>query len=303
MFSKILVGHDLHEGGEDALALARALGRATGAELVAAKVFPLELVPHGAGAEWREREAHALAEFMRAADATDVETDVYPSTSSARGLYELAEETGADLIVIGSSRRGGFEQVLVGNVGFRLLHGSRCPVAVAPRGFCKRAADLESITVGYDASDDARIALAGAFELASATRTPVSIVAVAPPAPVMYGNGPGPRQGWHELDEAIAEHVRERVDEARAFAPADAVVDARMVTGDPAAVLAESADSDGGILVLGSRGYGPLKRVLLGSVSAELVRSARSPVLVFPRGNDAKPEPTNVVGASVHAAD
>jgi nucleotide-binding universal stress UspA family protein len=38
------------------------------------------------------------------------------------------------------------------------------------------------------------------------------------------------------------------------------------------------------LLVCGSRGYGPVRRVLLGTVSAALVRQASLPVLVVPRG-------------------
>ena len=64
-------------------------------------------------------------------------------------------------------------------------------------------------------------------------------------------------------------------------------VEASLVEGDAAEVLAEaSADLD--LLVVGSRGYGPLRAVLLGSVSTALVRSARSPLVVVPRG--AEPE-------------
>jgi nucleotide-binding universal stress UspA family protein len=52
--------------------------------------------------------------------------------------------------------------------------------------------------------------------------------------------------------------------------------------GEPAAVLAErSRDLD--LLVVGSRGYGPVKQVLIGGVSAELMRRAACPVLIVPR--------------------
>ena len=37
-------------------------------------------------------------------------------------------------------------------------------------------------------------------------------------------------------------------------------------------------------MVVGSRGYGPLKAVLLGGVSGQLIRSAACPVIVVPRG-------------------
>lgn len=55
-------------------------------------------------------------------------------------------------------------------------------------------------------------------------------------------------------------------------------------------LLADAA-ADADLLVVGSRGYGPLRRVLLGSTSAGLVRSARCPVLVYPRAIRAWAEP------------
>jgi nucleotide-binding universal stress UspA family protein len=57
----------------------------------------------------------------------------------------------------------------------------------------------------------------------------------------------------------------------------------RKIEGGAAEALADtSADLD--LLVVGSRGYGPLRAVLLGSVSTALVRSAQSPLVVVPRG-------------------
>jgi nucleotide-binding universal stress UspA family protein len=61
-------------------------------------------------------------------------------------------------------------------------------------------------------------------------------------------------------------------------------------SGDPAAELAlEAVELD--LLVVGSRGHGPLGETLLGSVSSELVRTAPCPVLVMPRGAAVSTEP------------
>jgi nucleotide-binding universal stress UspA family protein len=62
--------------------------------------------------------------------------------------------------------------------------------------------------------------------------------------------------------------------------------EARLLDGDPAeALVAESEALD--LLVAGSRGYGPVRSVLLGSVSRALVRGAACPVVVSPRLDDA----------------
>jgi nucleotide-binding universal stress UspA family protein len=57
------------------------------------------------------------------------------------------------------------------------------------------------------------------------------------------------------------------------------------MTGSPAHLIVEAA-ADFDLLVIGSRGYGPVRRVLLGSVSTALVRSAPCSVLVLPHGTD-----------------
>ena len=63
----------------------------------------------------------------------------------------------------------------------------------------------------------------------------------------------------------------------------------RLIQGEPAQVLAQEEEHDVDLLVLGSRGYGPVRRVLLGGVSTALVRSARCPVMVVPRSAELDP--------------
>ena len=259
-FRTVLVGHDLKEGGKDALALGSALANATGAKLLVAKVFPLEVVPFRDREAWHAREVEQLAELIRESEVVGASPDVFASSSRGRGLYELAEEAGADLVVIGSSSRGTVERAVVGDVAMVLLHGASCAVAVAPRGYRGRSGPIGRITVGYDGSPDARSALDEAFALARAAGAAVSVVSVPRPA----AHGPGP-------------------DDVRHLAPAGVEVHTEVVEGDPATVLLDAAGHSD-LLVLGSRGYGPVKRVLLGSVSAELLRSSSTPVLVFPRG-------------------
>ena len=82
--------------------------------------------------------------------------------------------------------------------------------------------------------------------------------------------------------------MRSRLDELLAELPDDVQVDGVLATGDPAQALAEVAVEDGGVLFAGSRGYGPLRRVLLGSVSRKLVSSVPCTVIVHPRSAEAE---------------
>ena len=194
--------------------------------------------------------------------------------------------------MLGSAKHAKAGQILAGSVAMSLLHGSPCSVAIAPHGYVDNPPDgIAEVTVGYDGSDEARIALAEAIELARASGAPVKVVAVAEPAPIMHGKGGGANQGRSELNKAIHEMMRERLDEALSSDPEDVQLKGTLVDGPVAESLAQVATEDGGVLVVGSRAYGPLRRVLLGSVSTELVRTAPCPLIVHPRPAKA-PTPT-----------
>ena len=297
MYSKIIVGHDLHDGGRDALAHGRLIAEATGAKLVVAGVFPIAAQPFAFPPEWREEEERMASEIQRAADAVGAEAEAFPSSSPARGLHDLAEEIDADLVVVGSSRHSKLGEILAGNVGLGLLHGAPCAVALAPRDYREQAdGSLRTIVVGFDGSHESGLALVDAIDLAKASDAQLKLVAVAEPPPVVYGKGGGAGQGYQELKDAIEEQKREQLDEAMETIPDDVKTEATLVSGDPAEKLAEAASSAGTVLILGSRAYGPMRRVLLGSVSTALLRSAPCPVLVHPRG-------TKVELATAHSVE
>jgi nucleotide-binding universal stress UspA family protein len=295
MYRKILVGYDASDQAKDALALGKQLADLTGADLVVAGVFQFDPVWGGFDPHFRDAEADYAREIEEAAASVDAEPEAYPSSSPARGLHELAAEIAADLIVVGSAHHGRVGQVLAGSVGVALLHGSPCAVSVAPRGYREHAGKaITMIAVGFDGSPESDEALAAASELALAASAKLRLVSVAvPPERAALRSG----VGWEALLEAIQNHTRDQLAEAERRVPEGIEVEASLLTGDPADALAEVATSPGTLLVVGSRGYGPLRRVLLGSVSARLVRSAASPLLVTPRGMH---ETTGVTG-SAHA--
>jgi nucleotide-binding universal stress UspA family protein len=301
VYREIVAGYDGSVRGRDAIALAGVLAGATGARLVVAGVFRLDPIWGAGDPASRDAEAAYAREIESAADAAGAEAAAIPSSSPARGLHELAEETGADLVVVGSARHGRAGHVLPGNVGLSLLHGAPCSVAVAPRGWAGRTSGrIEEVTLGYDGSEESRGALREAADLARAAGAPLRVVSAAPPPALSFGKGGGGSDpAWQELADAIAETMRGHLDEALAAVPDGVRAEGSVVAGDPAAALAGAAVPDRGVLVLGSRGYGPLRRVLLGSVSAALVRGAPCPVIVHPRtaAPETAPAPAGAGGA------
>lgn len=284
MFRKIIVGFDGSEQAEDALALGKLIAENSGAQLVVAGVFQFDPRWGGRDPAFQEAEADYAREIERAANSVGAEAEAIPSSSPGRGLHELAEESGADLIVVGSAHHGKAGQILAGSVGMSLLQGSPCSIAIAPKGYSELGDQrIAEVTLGIDGSEESGMALADAVELARASGALLKVVAVAEPPVVSYGKGGGPNKGWHQLNDAIKEMMRERLVEAVQSVPDDVRVESVLVSGEPATALAETAIADGGVLMLGSRAYGPLRRVLLGSVSTALVRSAPCPLIVHPR--------------------
>jgi nucleotide-binding universal stress UspA family protein len=263
---KIIVGFDGNDGGRDALALGELLARAEDADLIAACFYEsLALPPVGSYEGWEEELrsfAEKTLEQAKTASGANLQTMALASESPIRGLHQLAEQEDADLIVVGTSHRGKLSQALAGVVARGILHGSPCAVAVAPEGFRDRRPELARVGVGYDGRPEAEQALTRAIELAKGSGASLRLIAVATASPLVE-----PLQ--EVLDEGVSRASRE-------------VEASGKLAGGPAIRLLDEHGLD--LLVVGSRGYGPIGRVLLGSLSSEVVRDPSLPVIVVPRG-------------------
>jgi nucleotide-binding universal stress UspA family protein len=294
MYRRIIVGHDLHSGGSDALALGRQLAKAADAELVVAGIFPIGALPTGFESSWIDEQERVAREIQSIADEAGAEAEAFVDRSPASGLHGLAEETDADLVIVGSSRHSKAGQILAGNVGLGLLHGAPCAVAIAPRGYAEQPADISTVVVGFDGGQESRQALEAAVDLAEGLGAIVKLVAVTQEPAVAYGKG-ADFGGLAELKEAIEDEARTQLKEGLESIGDSVPKEGTLVTGGATEELAKAAASPGSILVLGSRGYGPLRRVLLGSVSTALMRTAPCPVLVHPRGAETAPRASRTV--------
>lgn len=274
MYRKIISGHDGSEGGDDALALADAIRRATGGELTVIGVFP-----DGPFVDPEQRVEYAR-KVEAAADRVGAETDAFPAASPARGLHDAAEELGADLVVVGSKRETSPGHVSAGHVGLQLLHGSPCSVAVAPAGVRDGDFDLREIGVALDGSAESRNAQDAAVALAQQTGARVRLISVVSVEADAFGWG----YGVINLEDDMREIYGERLRDAAARIPKEIEVETELLSRGPVSDLIEKAAARVDVLFLGSRGYGPVRRVLLGSVSAPLVKHCLCPVMVVPRG-------------------
>ena len=159
-------------------------------------------------------------------------------------------------------------------------------------------AAIRTIGIGYDGGPESKVALAGAIDLARSTNASLRIVAVAHPPTTGYAGGLFTFAGGTQLAEAIAEQMQDELDQALGEVPQGIEAAGSLVT-DPQETLGDQEGLD--LLVVGSRAWGPLGRVLLGSVSSHLVRSAPCPLLVFPRGAKAPPDVTRATAEAAAA--
>jgi nucleotide-binding universal stress UspA family protein len=107
----------------------------------------------------------------------------------------------------------------------------------------------------------------------------VRVFTVVPPS------GPAGYDRPHvEVEELRRDRYRAILDDALKALPAVVRPEGRLLSGEVEEQLVEQANSSLDVMVVGSRAYGPLRRVLLGSTSNALMRSARCPVIVYPRG-------------------
>jgi nucleotide-binding universal stress UspA family protein len=283
----VIVGFEDSTSGEDALALGKLCGRVLGVPVIVAVVHPspAPISPARVDAEWiadRHREAVQVLDRARSLAADDdpsMEYRIVASSSAAHGLHDLAEELAAALIAVGSGRTAAQHRLLAGSTAERLLSGAVCPVAVAPADLrTRQPRELTRIGVGYVDTPEARAALDLAARLA--LRTSAELVLYS----VVTFESDLPPIGGRDAERAFLGFAREEFQQAldRAIAPLPEGVRAsgHVLTGNVVEVL---ADLDVDVLFCGSRGYGPVRRVLLGGVSSRLVRQATTPLVIVPR--------------------
>lgn len=285
MSKKFIVAATPPEAAADAIALAGVLARAMGARLVVAGVAVAPLMA--------EREIYAKAQ--RAAmerelslivpQDADLEASiaVVVSRSVTRGLHALAEQEEADLLVMGPSHRGPIERVFQGDLTLSTLHGSPCPIAVAPPGYAERAAgDRPLIGVAIDGGEETDDVLAYAATLAEGMNGSLRVVGVAE---TTIGSAV---PAWMDATastsyvEAIRAEVYAVLRSAQEKVGGRVPTSTELVEGIPGHELA-SFGAGVDVLVMGSRAYGTAGRVLVGSTAARVLHEAPCAVLVLPQ--------------------
>jgi nucleotide-binding universal stress UspA family protein len=271
----IVTGYEDTPGGHDALVLGAQLARLTGLSSEVVTVHPEDargLAVAARDPRWREKSrAVAAGRFARARETLggdgwggdEPEFTVIGPGPVAELLAEHADQVGAAVLVVGSTGHGLLGRLSAGRTVARLLPTAPCPVAIAPRGYRHIAtAGITVVTVAYDGTAEADRATAVAVHLASRTGAALRFVTVA-----------------ESEDGVPAATAVARKGISGAPVEIDALTD--VVVGPVAQTLADLPERTD-LLVVGSRGYRFMQRLLLGGVAGALVRTARYPVVVVP---------------------
>jgi nucleotide-binding universal stress UspA family protein len=199
-----------------------------------------------------------------------IELDGFP----AQAIRSYARDTKADVIVMGTHGRSGFDRAAIGSTAEEVIRTSNIPVFALPQRDVApiKRGPLTNILVAVDGSPAADAALTFACELARRERARLLLCSVVESVPAHAGS------------EAIQSEVETRVtrllerDRSRAAACG---VEARasLLHGDAVIeILARAKSESADLIVIGTHGRGGIPRFILGSIAEGVLRSSHLPV-------------------------
>ena len=302
--TKILVATDGSREADLAAHTAARIADETGSELHIVYVYP-ETGPHRPGyyvgpeveehplqreQELLEREAQLLldtqVEEIEAAGSSVAQTHLRVGKADGE-IVALGEELGTGLIVVGSRGRSGLRRALIGSVSDSVVRHAHCPVMVV-RGEENGEALFSSkrILLATDGSKDAVLAASIAADLAQKSASELHVIHVGPSVdydgvgePLVTDIFAPTEEQIKELNEELQQLLDAQVEQIEAAG--GTVWQAHLRMGRPdAQIIALAEEIGAGLIVVGSRGLGGIRRALMGSISGSVVRHAHCPVLV-----------------------
>jgi nucleotide-binding universal stress UspA family protein len=297
-FTQVLCPTDLSEASRPALAYAAAVARRYGARLTvlhaappfeplgvpwveAASAGPVALPPID---DFREAVRAFALDALAGLDADVVVQAGDPSPV----IVEQAVASAADLIVMGTHGRSGFDRLLAGSVTEKVLQRAPCPVLTIPPHAPSVAAAgtlFGHILCAVDFSDASEQALGFAVELGCGTGASVLAVTVvewlAEERPLAY-----PEFDVAPYRTRLADDARERLGTLvqSVAAPESCRIDQVVELGRAyRQILRLAADKGCDLIVIGAQGRGGAGLALFGSTTQQVVRAASCPVLVVHR--------------------
>ena len=297
IFTKMLLATDGSESSEVAVQAAVALSKGLDSEvhvIYVADEHPYlhayyDLRHHEDEELLRREDQRKLVEYMdnvRKAGG-DVAKSYLRVGNAANEIVELAEELGVGLVILGGRGHGRIRRALMGSVSMGVLRHAHCSVLIV-RGHGGSEQERESIVgkilVAIDGSEGSSAAARVAMEIAKATGSEVHVAYAMQEERYRPHLGPEMWEGWEKGFEHAKRSARSWVEEqANGMRGGGAKkVESHLLLGRPdAAIVWLAEDLGAGLLVVGSRGLGGIRRAMIGSVSDSVVRHAHCSVMVI----------------------
>ena len=278
-YERVVVALDVFAGAADAVTK-RALRVCGDARVEAVHVVDVNhwyLGDHHAAVETTRLRDDVMEEAGRRLEAlcgpAGIEHGLLVDGRPADEIHRFAEARRTDLVVMGAHGRHGW-RLLLGSTANAVLHGTKCdvlcvhiPEEVEPYG---------EVLAAVDATDDARVVVARAVEVAAISKARVSLVSIVPPLEHSYASA---------VYADVSADLRRRA-EAHVHAHLDALADDFPLTGERLArwgnpgreIRAAAEELSADLVVVGTHGRHGLG-LLLGSTANAVLHGAQSDIL------------------------
>ncbi len=293
---KLVIGVADDSTSTDAVAFGATLARTFGAHISVVTVSATddEYINDHLDPRWQQQRGDSsaaivdgIAERLKTQYGLTAQTIVHHHRSLGSGLSEIASETGADLVVVGSGPGGSIGRFAMGSTTNQLLHHCAIPLVLVPSGYARHPADrLGRVLVAFSQGPEGEVATARAVELAKTAGVPLRLLTLLVRHRV-YGSDLGADAEGSVLNASL-EMLRGHQEHALALIQTDGLdLSNDILVGDsPLAAMSREDWQDGDLLVVASASGGILRRIFLGDTTYKILRAATVPTLVLPRHHD-----------------
>lgn len=288
--ARILCPVDFSEHSRRAIDHAAAMARWYEARLVVLYVFvnlpAMDLPPPLLDDALRNRLVDDARRLAANAPLDRLEVRVREAPFAHEEILAQAQAIGADLIVMGSHGRSGFERLFLGSVTEKVIRKTTCPAMVvptrAPGADPEAPVRFHQILCPVDFSDSAVSALTHAVSLAEESDAHLTVLNVLELPPRMGEFQLPDEVNTHQLHAAAQAHALQRL---RELIPADArtycSVETTVAEGRPyREILRCATERAADLIVMGASGRGALDHLVFGSNTQHVIRAAACPVLI-----------------------
>jgi len=287
---RILVGVDGSKSALAACRVATSIAKAAHAKIMLLYVplSPATMSPGPSGAALRHEVLEGGERVLQEAaaaigDNTLVfETRVLPErTSVVKAITTYAEENDVDLIVLGTRGLGGFSRLRLGSVSSGVATHAKMPVLVARSGKSGQVTPLKSFVVATDGSTNSKSAVLGAARFSKLMGATLKVLHILYIPEIAYAaNVPVPIAEIEEGARSRGEKVLEEAASLAEVAGTKATCEMRKGVSPAQGIVDYAEASKADLIILGARGLGGFKKLLMGSVSNSVLHYSGCSVLV-----------------------